>query len=115
MLIPTPHQGAGQGRWSISHLDWFPGIEGKTEEYMFQRGGSGLRRAVVMAASVAGFGMMAAMAGGAVAADKGGAHDEYFSAQPNCSINQDWSNIRKCGDTQREPRAGVTPGKPKGG
>jgi hypothetical protein len=71
---------------------------------MFQRSGSGLRRAVVMAASVAGFGMMAAMAGGAVAADKGGAHKEYLNAAPNCSANQDWSNIRKCGDTEREPR-----------
>jgi hypothetical protein len=67
---------------------------------MFQRSGSGLRRAVVMAASVAGFGMMAAMAGGAVAADKGGAHD----AAPNCSANQDGSNTRKCGDTEREGR-----------
>ena len=58
-----------------------------------------------MAASVAGFGMMAAMAGGAVAADKGGAHKEYLNAAPNCSDNQDWPNIRKCGDTEREPRA----------
>ena len=72
---------------------------------MFQRSGSGLRRAVVMAASVAGFGMMAAMAGGAVAADKGGAHEEYLNAAPNCSANQDGSNTRKCGDTERERRA----------
>jgi hypothetical protein len=68
---------------------------------MFQRSGSGLRRAVVMAASVAGFGMMATMAGGAVAADKGGAHE----AASNCSANQDGSNTRKCGDTERERRA----------
>ncbi len=77
---------------------------------MFQRSGSGLRRAVVMAASVAGFGMMAAMAGSAVAADKGGAHEEYLNSASNCSAKQDWSNARKCGDTEREPRAEhVTP------
>ena len=29
MLMPAPHQGAGQGRWSISHLDRFPGIQGR--------------------------------------------------------------------------------------
>jgi hypothetical protein len=82
--------------------------EKKDEEYMFQRSGYGLRRAVVMAASVAGFGMMAAMAGGAVAADKGGAHEEYLNATPKCSAKQDWSNDRKCGDTEREPRAEPT-------
>ena len=71
---------------------------------MFQRSGSGLRRAVVMA-SVTGFGIMAAMAGGAVAADKGGGHEEYVNAAQSCSVNQDWTNIRKCGDTEREPRA----------
>jgi len=70
---------------------------------MFQR--SGLRRAVVMAASVAGFGMMAAIAGGAVAADKGGAHEEYLNAAPNCLAKKDWPNLRKCGDVEREPRA----------
>ena len=70
---------------------------------MFQRSGSGLRRAVVMAAAVAGFGVMA---GGAMAADdKGGAHEEYPNTVSNCSANQDVSNIRKCGDTEREPRA----------
>jgi hypothetical protein len=73
---------------------------------MFQRSGSGLRRAVVMAVSVAGFGMMAAMAGGAMAADdKGSGHQEYLNAAPNCSVNQDWSQFRKCGDTEREPKA----------
>jgi hypothetical protein len=69
---------------------------------MFQRSGAGLRRAVVMAASVAGFGMMAAMAGGAMAADD---KEEYLNAAPNCSVNQDWSQFRKCGDTEREPKA----------
>jgi hypothetical protein len=73
---------------------------------MFQRSGAGLRRAVVMAASVAGFGMMAAMAGGAMAADdKGSGHEEYLNAAPNCSVNQDWSYFRKCGDTEHQPRA----------
>ena len=70
---------------------------------MFQRSGSGLRRAVVMAAAVAGFGVMA---GGAMAADdKGGGHEEYLNAAPNCSVNQDWSRFRKGGDTEREPKA----------
>jgi hypothetical protein len=70
---------------------------------MFQRSGSGLRRAVVMAAAVAGFGVMA---GGAMAADdKGVGHEEYLNAAPNCSVNQDWSYFRKCGDTEREPKA----------
>ena len=72
---------------------------------MFQRSGSGLHRAVVMAASVAGFGILAAVAGGAVAADKGGGPEKYLNAPPYCSINQDRTNIRKCGDTEREPRA----------
>ncbi len=73
---------------------------------MFQRSGSGLRRAVVMTASVVGIGMMAAMAGGAKAADdKGGGHEEYLNAAPNCSVNQDWSYFRKCGDTEHQPRA----------
>ena len=70
---------------------------------MFKRSGSGLRRAVVMAAAVAG---LAAMAGGAMAADgKGGGHEEYLNAAPNCAVNQDWSYFRKCGDTEREPKA----------
>mgnify|MGYP003694048475 CR=1 FL=1 len=56
-----------------------------------------------MAAAVAGFGVMA---GGAMAADdKGGGHEEYLNAAPNCSVNQDWSYFRKCGDTEREPKA----------
>ena len=44
---------------------------------MSKRSGSGLRRAVVMAAAVAGFGMMAA--GGAMAADKGHGPEKYLS------------------------------------
>ena len=76
---------------------------------MFQRSGSGLRRAVVMAASVAGFGVMAAMAGGAAAADKGRGHEEYLNAAPNCSVNQDWSYFRKCGDTGSEHEARAEP------
>ena len=71
---------------------------------MFQRSGSSFRRAVVMAASVVGLGLMA---GGAVAADKGadktGGHEEYLNAAPNCSVNQDWSYFRKCGDTEHQP------------
>jgi len=69
---------------------------------MFKRSGSGLRQVVVMAAAVAGL----AVAGGAMAADgKGGGHEEYLNAAPNCSVNQDWSYFRKCGDTEREPKA----------
>jgi hypothetical protein len=56
-----------------------------------------------MAAAVAAFGVMA---GGAMAADdKGVGHEEYLNAAPNCSVNQDWSRFRKCGDTEREPKA----------
>ena len=72
---------------------------------MFQRSGSGIRRSVVMAASVAVFGMMAAMVGSAVAADKDGVQEEHLNTVSNCSANQDSSNTRKCGDTEREPRA----------
>jgi hypothetical protein len=79
--------------------------EENTEEYMFQRSGSGIRRSVVMAASVAVFGMMAAMVGSAVAADKDGVQEEHLNTVSNCSANQDSSNTRKCGDTEREPRA----------
>ena len=73
---------------------------------MFKRSGSGLRRAVVMAAAAAG---LAAMAGGAMAADdKGGGHEEYLNAAPNCSVNQDWSYFRKCGDTEHQPARAET-------
>ena len=72
---------------------------------MFKRSGSGLRRAVVMAAAVAGL----AVAGGAMAADsKGGGHEEYLNAAPNCSVNQDWSYFRKCGDTEHQPERATT-------
>ena len=73
---------------------------------MFQRSGSGIRRAVVMAASVAGFGMMAAAAGNAVAADKGHGPDKYLATTQNCPVVQD-SYYRKCGDTGsgHEPQA----------
>ena len=66
---------------------------------MFQRSGYGLRRAVVVATAVVGLGMMA---GGAIAADKGNGHEEYGSAAPNCSVDQNWSQYRKCGDTEHQ-------------
>jgi hypothetical protein len=65
---------------------------------MFQRSGSGIRRAVVMAALVAGVGVMAA-AGGAAAADKGHGPDKYVATAQNCPVVEDWSSYRKCGDT----------------
>jgi hypothetical protein len=68
-----------------------------------------------MAASVAVFGMMAAMAGSAVAADKDGVQEEGLNTVSNCSANQDSSNTRKCGDTEREPRAGAEARRPAGG
>ncbi len=73
---------------------------------MVKRSGSGLRRAAVMAAVVVG-GMMTAMADGAVAADKGRESDQYGTTAVNCSVLQDWSYYRKCGDTgsEHEPRA----------
>jgi len=73
---------------------------------MCKRSGAGLRRAVIMAAAVVGFGMTAAIAGGATAADKGHESNKYTSTAQNCSVVQDWSYYRKCGDTgsEREPR-----------
>jgi hypothetical protein len=81
--------------------------EKKTEEDMVKRSGAGQRRAAVMAAAVAGFGMLTAMAGGAAAADKGRESDSYGTTAVNCSVLQDWSYYRKCGDTgsEHEPRA----------
>jgi hypothetical protein len=72
---------------------------------MVKRSGTGLRRAVVMAAAVAGLGMMAAAAGGATAADKGRESEEYGATAQKCTVVQDWSYYRKCGDTgsEREP------------
>ena len=74
---------------------------------MEKRSGFGIRRAALMAAAVAGIGGMAA-AGSAMAADKGHGRDD--SAAPtaqNCSVIQDWSYYRKCGDTgsDHEPTA----------
>ena len=71
---------------------------------MEKRSGIGIRRAALMAAAVAGIGMAAA--GSATAADKGHGRDE--SAAPtaqNCSVIQDWSYYRKCGDTGSEHEA----------
>ena len=73
---------------------------------MEKRSGIGIRRAALMAAAVAGIGMAAA--GSATAADKGHGRDD--SAAPtaqNCSVVQDWSYYRKCGDTgsDHEPTA----------
>jgi hypothetical protein len=85
---------------------------------MSKRSGNGLRRAVVMAAAVAGFGMMAAVAGGAMAADKGHGPDKYVSTAQNCPVVQDWSYYRKCGDTgsaheaRAEPRRTREPEQP---
>jgi hypothetical protein len=66
---------------------------------MFKRSGAGLRRAVVLAAAVTGFGMTAAITGGAMAADKGHGPDESTATAQNCAVIQDWSYYRKCGDT----------------
>jgi len=73
---------------------------------MVTRSGAGLRRAVLVAAAVAGFGMMA-MAGGATAADKGHGPADDSAAARNCSIVPDWQYDRKCGDTgsAHEPHA----------
>jgi hypothetical protein len=72
---------------------------------MFQRSGAGLRRAAVLAAVVAGIGMMAT-AGSATAADKDhGPNDYAAAAATNCSVVQDWSYYRKCGDTGSEHEA----------
>jgi hypothetical protein len=75
---------------------------------MFQRSGAGLRRAVIMAAAVTGFGMMAAT-GSAVAADKGHGSDKYVATTQNCTVIQDWSYYRKCGDTGSEHEARAEP------
>ena len=76
---------------------------------MFKRSGAGLRRAAVMAAVVAGIGMMAT-AGSATAADKGHGPNDYAAEATNCSVVQDWSYYRKCGDTgsDHDPHAEVT-------
>src|SRR5262245_47732675 len=73
---------------------------------MEKRSGIGIRLAPLVAAAVVGIGRAAA--GSATAADKGHGRDE--SAAPtaqNCSVIQDWSYYRKCGDTgsEHEPRA----------
>ena len=74
---------------------------------MVKRSGVGLRRAAVMAAVVAGLGMVTVLADGAVAADKGRESDKYATTAQNCAVLQDWSYYRKCGDTgsSHEPRA----------
>jgi hypothetical protein len=75
---------------------------------MDKRSGIGIRRAALMAAVVAGIGMAAA-AGSATAADKGHGRDDAAAATTaqNCSVIQDWSYYRKCGDTgsEHEPAA----------
>jgi hypothetical protein len=55
-----------------------------------------------MAVAVAGLGMMA---GGVAAADKGRESEEYGATAQKCTVVQDWSYYRKCGDTgsEREP------------
>jgi len=72
---------------------------------MWKRSGSGLRRAAVAAALVAGIGMMAAGAGGAGAADKEHDPNKPQTTAQNCAVEP--SYYRKCGDTgsSREARA----------
>jgi len=72
---------------------------------MVTRSGAGVRRAVVAAAAVAGFGMM--VAGGAIAADKDHGPNDYSATAQSCSIVPDWQYYRKCGDTgsTHEPHA----------
>jgi hypothetical protein len=73
---------------------------------MEKRSGIGIRRAALMAVAAAGIGMAAA--GSATAADKGHGRDESVApTAQNCSVIQDWSYYRKCGDTgsDHEPTA----------
>jgi hypothetical protein len=63
-------------------------------------------------------GTMAAVAGGAIAADKGHGPDKYVSTAQNCTVVQDSSYYRKCGDTgsaheaRAEPRRTREPEQP---
>jgi len=62
-----------------------------------------------MAAVVVGIGMMAT-AGSAMAADKGHGPNDDAAMATNCSVVQNLSYYRKCGDTgsTHEPHAKVT-------
>jgi len=75
---------------------------------MFKRSGAGLCRAVVVAAAVAGFGVMVAV-GSAVAADKGHGPDKEVTTAQNCAVIQDLSYYRKCGDTGSNHEAHAEP------